>query len=145
MRKDTGWWYIIGFFGLLATAADAQTPSSSTAGTKFDGTYAFVSSVKVKDTYMTRGTMHIKQCGDLKPRGPLTVVNGRARYNQQEGTVGPQGELEMRLTTPAPGRRSSSPGVEVITRGNIDSSGTVHARRIGYNCSYDLTWQKDAR
>src|SRR5271166_5967962 len=43
VQKRVGWLWIVGIFGFSA-AAIAQAPSSSTAGTKFDGTYAFVSS-----------------------------------------------------------------------------------------------------
>jgi hypothetical protein len=41
-RRYVGLLWTVGFFGLLA-AAHAQSPSSSTAGTPFYGTYAFVS------------------------------------------------------------------------------------------------------
>ena len=43
MPKGTGWLSLLGFFGLVS-AAGAQAPSSPTASTQFDGTYAFVSS-----------------------------------------------------------------------------------------------------
>jgi hypothetical protein len=143
MHKPIGWLWIAGFFSLVA-AANAQTPSSSAAGIKYDGTYAFVSSTKVNETYMTTGTTRIGRCGGLPPRGPLTIVNGHARYNLQEGTVGSQGELAMRFLAPSPFGRCGgcSPGVEIITRGRIDGNGTVRARRIGYYCSHDLVWQK---
>jgi hypothetical protein len=36
----------------LVVAADAQTPSPPAANTQFDGTYAFVSSTRVNETYM---------------------------------------------------------------------------------------------
>jgi hypothetical protein len=141
MQKHVGWLWIAGFFGLLA-AADAQTPSSP-AATQFDGTYAFVSSAKVNETYTATGTNRIGQCGDLPPRGPLTIENGHARYNLQEGTIGPQGELAMRLApSPATRHAGASPGIESITSGRIDGNGTVRARRMGYYCSHDLIWQK---
>jgi hypothetical protein len=53
MRRRIGLLWILGFFGLLG-AADAQTPSPSTTGEPFDGTYRFVSSSKVNATYVTR-------------------------------------------------------------------------------------------
>jgi hypothetical protein len=56
-----------------------------------------------------------------------------------EGTVGPQGELSLRLAAPA---SQSSLGVEIITRGIIDRNGAVRARQTGRSCSYDLVWQK---
>jgi hypothetical protein len=43
---------MVGCLGLLA-AADAQTPSSSSAGAAFDGTYEFVSSTKLTEMYTT--------------------------------------------------------------------------------------------
>jgi hypothetical protein len=49
MQKRIGWFWIIGFFGLLA-AADAQTPSPPAVTTQFDGTYAFVSATKLNET-----------------------------------------------------------------------------------------------
>jgi hypothetical protein len=46
MRKQVGLLSIVGFFGLFA-AANAQAPSSSTAGTPFYGTYQLVSLTRV--------------------------------------------------------------------------------------------------
>jgi hypothetical protein len=142
MRWNSGWLWIIGFLGVLAVA-DAQTPSPPAAGTAFDGIYAFVSSTKLNETYTTTATAHIKRCGDLPPRGPLTIVNGHARYNRQEGTVGSQGELAMRLAS-TPGKKGSV-GIEIVTTGRIDGNGTVRARRTGYYCSYDLIWRRVAK
>lgn len=139
MRRNIGLLWIVGSFGLIA-AAGAQTPSPPTTGAAFDGKYAFVSSTKVNETYTTSYTEHIKRCGDAKV-GPLTVVNGQARYNLLKGTVGSQGELAMRYT-PTPVNRGSSPGVEIITSGRIDKNGTIRARRMTYYCRYDLIWQK---
>ena len=121
MQKRVGWLWIVGIFGFSA-AAIAQAPSSSTAGTKFDGTYAFVSSTKVNETYMTTGTAHIKRCRDLLPRSPLTIVDGHARYDLQEGTVGSQGELATRYL-PTLGNKDWLPS-EIITRGRIDGNGS---------------------
>jgi hypothetical protein len=150
--KQIGGLWIIGFFGLLA-AANAQTPSPPAASTQFDGTYAFVSATKLNETYTTTRTNRLGQCGDYRGR-PLTIANGQARYPGLgrltaagfEGTLGPQGQLVMRLAdTPAPRGRGASPGVEIIINGQIDGHGTVHARQMGYSCSYDLVWQKEAR
>ena len=54
MRRQIGLLGLVGFFGLV-TAAAAQPPSASTAGTQFDGTYQLVSSARVNKTYVTRG------------------------------------------------------------------------------------------
>ena len=102
MRRNIGLLSIVGFFGLLA-AANAQAPSSSTAGGAFDGTYRLVSSAKVNANYVTRGGQ-MGRCPD-RAAGPLTIVNGQAGYTsatgrQLQGTVGPQGELTMRLMAP---------------------------------------------
>jgi hypothetical protein len=152
MPQHIGWLWILGLFGLLA-AANAQTASPPTATTQFDGTYAFVSATKLKETYTTRVTNRIGRCGDYTGR-PLTITNGQARYPGLgrltsagfEGTVGPQGELALRLaSTPATRAAGASPGVEIIINGKIESNGTVRARQIGYGCSYDLSWQKQTR
>ncbi len=82
MRKSIGWLWIVGFFGLLATA-NAQTPAPSTAGTQFDGTYALVSSVKVTQTYRTRGGQ-MGVCAD-RVAGPLTIAQGQAQYTTATG------------------------------------------------------------
>ena len=93
MRKWIGLLWIAGFFGFLA-AADAQTPSPSTVGGPFDGTYRFVSSAKLNATYVTRNG-RTGACPDRRA-GPLHVEGGRARYTtatgyKLRGTVGPQG------------------------------------------------------
>jgi hypothetical protein len=149
MQKRIGWFWIIGFFGLLA-AADAQTPSPPAVTTQFDGTYAFVSATKLNETYMTTWRTRMGRCGDIRRMGPLTIAAGQARYSGFsrvtkegfEGTVGPQGELSLRLAAPA---SRSSLGVEIITRGIIDGNGAVRARQTGRSCSYDLVWQKETR
>lgn len=149
MKKGVGWWCIIGFFGLIA-AADAQTASPPSAGTQFDGTYRFVSATTLTETYMTTWRTRMGRCGDIRRMGPLTIANGQARYSGFgritkegfEGTVGPQGELNMRLAAPA---SHSSLGVEIITHGTIDGNGIVRARQTGRSCSYDLVWQKETR
>ncbi|MBV8505828.1 MAG: hypothetical protein JOZ11_08490 [Alphaproteobacteria bacterium] len=147
MKKGFGGWCIIGFFGLMI-AANAQTPSPPSATRQFDGTYRFVSATKLNETYMTTWRTRMGQCGDIRRMGPLTIANGQARYSGFgrvtkegfEGTVGPQGELAMRLAAPA---SQSSLGVELITRGTVDGNGIVRARQMGRGCSYDLVWQKE--
>ena len=93
----------------------------------------------------------MRRCGHIRKLGPLTLANGQARYagfghvtkEGFAGTVGPQGELTLRLAdTPA---SRSSLGVEIITRGTIDGNGTIRARQTGRNCSYDLIWQKQSK
>jgi hypothetical protein len=153
MQKSVGWAWIVGFLGLLA-AADAQTPPPSTFGTQFDGTYVFVSAARVNETYTTTRTHRIGQCAENLKVGPLTVVNGQARYSSPgrltaagfEGTVGSQGELAMRLaSTPGTRGAGASPGIEITTRGRLDGNGTVSARQMGYLCSYDVIWRKQSK
>jgi hypothetical protein len=141
MHKVIGW--LVGIF-CFSAGAIAQTPSASTAGTRFDGTYAFVSSTKVNETYSTLSGQ-MGQCSD-RVAGPLTIVNGQARYSgfgrrspvEFEGMVGLQGELAM---------RSVSHGVqyEINISGRVDSIGSARARQNGYICSYDFVWQKQAK
>jgi len=142
--KAVGLLWIAGFFSLVA-AADAQSPSSPAVTTLFDGTYAFVSSAKVNETYYAWGSNRIGQCGDLSPRGPLTIVNGHARYNKQEGTVGPQGEVTMRKEPTPFGKGGGNSGIDVMAIGRIDANGTVRVRRMDYYCSWDLIWQKESK
>jgi hypothetical protein len=145
VHKLVGLLWIAGFFGLLA-AANAQTPSPSTAGTTFDGTYAFVSATKVNETYTTRPGNRIGQCAD-REMPPLIIVNGQARrYSKAglvtfEGTVGPQGELLMR-SAPAPAKFGTIAGIEVMVSCRIGGDGMVRARQTSYRCNYDLIWQK---
>ncbi|HMD64406.1 MAG TPA: hypothetical protein VKF83_10585 [Stellaceae bacterium] len=138
MRRRIGLLGIVGFFGLVA-AADAQTPSS-TAAAPFDGTYRLVSSAKVNNMYTTKKGL-MAQCLDRTP-GPLKIVDGRARYTSAtgyrvRGTVGPQGELAMRSSTPGGSRP-----IEINVNGTIDGTGTIRARQISNACSYDFVWQK---
>ena len=145
MRKHIGWFWVIGFFGLLA-AANAQAPSPPTAGTQFDGTYAFVSVTKVIETFSDFwGRM--KPCLDMRTVGSLTIANGPAQYSTtnryqplNEGIIGSQGELSMRVL-PTSGPRGGLP-IEIATSGRIDGNGTVHARRTSEHCQYDVVWQK---
>ena len=150
MQKHFIWVGAIGvLFGLLS-AANAQSQSPLAATTQFDGTYAFVSATTLNETYMTTWRTRMGRCADIRKLGPLTVANGHAHYSGFgritkegfEGTVGPQGELTMRLAAPA---SHSSLGVEIITRGIIDGNGTIRARQMGRACSYDLVWQKQTR
>ena len=80
MQKHFVWLWLVGFFGLVV-AADAQTPSSSAANTQFGGTYAFVSSTRVNETYTVTGSNRFGQCGKMRRLGPLTIVNGQARFS----------------------------------------------------------------
>ena len=146
-----GWLCIIAFFGLLA-AAKAQTPSPPIASTQYDGTYAFVSSTKVNET-QTTGRGQMKPCFEIRRTvGPLTIMNGQARLagwgrnraSGFDGTVGPQGELRMRLrSTPINGGEDA--GVEEMINGRIDATGTIRARQANYWCSHDLIWQKTSK
>jgi hypothetical protein len=108
MTKNIGWLAIVGFFSLLA-AAEAETPAPSTATTAFDGTYTPVSSTPVNYRSGANGDPYTKavfQCPEVRA-APLTIERGQARIsnattgNQFAGTVGPQGELAMRLINPA--------------------------------------------
>jgi hypothetical protein len=144
MQKGIGWLWMVGFLGWLA-AADAQTPPSSTAGAAFDGTYEFVSSTKLAETYIATGTSRMAQCPD-RIAGPLTIVNGQPRFTifipgkpaEFEGTIGSQGELAMRSVLPNTGARPT----ERMLRGRIDGTGTVRAQLSGVNCNYDFIWRK---
>jgi hypothetical protein len=133
--KAVAWFCLAGFVHPVA-AANAQ--SAPAPVTKYDGTYAFVSATKVNET-STDYNGRMRPCRDLSPRGPLTIVNGIARYNRQEGSVGPHGDLAMRLI-PTPSKAPE--GSQAITVGIIDSNGTVRARRVAYRCSHDLIWKK---
>jgi hypothetical protein len=135
MEKRIGLLSIVGFFGFLAVV-HAQTPTAATAG-RFDGTYRFVSSAKVNQTYVTKGGQ-LGACDERVP-GPLTVVQGRARYTsgtgrQLEGLVGSQGEFAMRWVAPDVN--------EMQVNGSITDTGTARARQRGNACSYDFVWQK---
>lgn len=141
MRKGFGWLSIAGFFGLIA-AANAQIPSSPAAPTQFDGTYAFVSSTKVNDTYRTPSG-RMGQCQEGRA-GALTVANGQARLPLYEGTVGSQGELVMRRVS-EPTKFGAFPGIEGVISGRIDKDGTAKARRTTRGCSYDVIWRKGSK
>jgi hypothetical protein len=144
MRTRTALLAVVGFLGLLS-GAPAQTPSPAASGTAFDGTYRFVSSAKVNQTYTTRnGRMGF--CPDRRP-GPLHIANDRARYTNATGyrltgMVGPQGELALRVIAPPNSGNAGSRFIDMTANGAIDASGTVRARQIGGSCSYDFIWQK---
>ena len=135
---------VAGFLGLIA-AANAQTPPPAASGASFDGTYRFVSSAKVNPTYTTRnGQMGF--CPDRRP-GPLHVAKGSARYTaatgyRLTGTVGPQGELAMRVIAPPNSSNAGAFPLNINANGTIDSTGTARARQLGHSCSYDFVWQK---
>jgi hypothetical protein len=142
MRMRIGLLSIVGFFGLIA-AANAQTPSASTAITAFDGTYHFVSSAKVNPMY-TAQNGRMAPCADRTP-GPLTIQNGQARYTTEtghelQGPVGPYGELDMRMIPVSGG--GSRPIEMRAAAAEIDSTGTIRLRQIGGACSYDFVWKK---
>ena len=142
MRRTIGLLAILGFFGLVA-AAEAQAPPPSTGGTQFDGTYRLASSVRVNKTYTSRkGQMG--QCPN-RVAGPLTIAQGQASYTsatgyQVQGTVAPQGQLEMRASAP-PTTGGSQP-IQIILNGAIDNTGTIRARQRSNLCSYDFVWRK---
>ena len=140
MRKSIALVGLVAFFGLLA-AADAQTSSA------FDGTYRVVSSTQVNATYTDRNG-RTGPCPNRRP-GPLHITNDQARYttatgDKLRGSVGPQGQLAMRIITP-PNSAGAYRPVEINLSGSIDGSGTVRAHQIGNSCSYDFVWQKQTR
>lgn len=141
MQRNISWLCAVGFLGLL-TAANAQTPPPSTAGTPFDGKYRLVSAARVNATYTTRKGQS-GPCPDRRA-GSLTIVNGQARYTSAtgyrvRGTVGPQGELAMRAV--APSSWASQP-IDLSVNGSIDGAGTARVRQLSHSCSYDFVWQK---
>lgn len=145
MQKHIGWLWVIGFFSLLATA-DAQTPSPSTAGTQFDGRYAFVSSTKVNETYRDYDNRE-HQCGNPRA-GPLIVVNAEARFKSGgrvfEGTVGQRGELAMRSVATSANRSAWLPSTIMVT-GGIDDHGEIRALWKSWYCQHDFIWRKESK
>jgi len=144
MRKDLGWLWAVGFFGFFAVG-NAQTPPPSVGGSYYDGTYRLVSSALVNATYTTRKG----QTGPCPNRraGPFHIVSGKARYTtasgfRVRGTVGPQGELEMRAEEPS---KWGTQPIDISVSGTIDGSGTVRVRQLSHSCSYDFVWQKASR
>jgi hypothetical protein len=135
-------------FGFLAAAgSSAQTETAATGNTQFDGSYAFVSATKLNESFTTTATAHIRQCPNWGGPGRLLILNGHAQYPGgkppiYDGIVGPHGELMMRSSA-TPVVRGESPGVERTITGIIESAGTIHARMVGYYCSFDLIWHKE--
>jgi hypothetical protein len=138
MRTQLGLLSLAGLF--ICVSADAQTPPAATAATAFDGTYRFVSSTRVNQTFTSRHGQ-FGQCEERTP-GPLTIAQGRARYTTEtgrdvRGRVGPYGEVDMRMQAPGQSRP-----VELRTVAQLDNTGTIRGRQIGGSCSYDFVWQK---
>jgi hypothetical protein len=82
---------------------------------------------------MKTKTAGIGQCGNGGKVGPLSIVNGQARYssgedhqNQYEGTVGPQWQLMVRFVS-MPLSGGERPGIERPVNGRIDGNGTARA------------------
>lgn len=143
MQKHVGYLSAALFLGLSVPAL-AQTPSAPTPVTKYDGTYAFVSSTKVNETYMNRVTGRIGRCGERRRPVSLVIVRGKARWRVFWGDVGSEGELLMKLD-PQPINFGTNPGFEVIIFGRIASDGTARPREISDVCDYDVVWQKVQR
>jgi hypothetical protein len=150
MTKSIGWLAIGGIFGLFG-AAEAQTPAPSIAMTAFDGTYTLVSSTPENYEGLANGDPYLKarfQCRRGAAGAPLIIERGQARISnattgrQFEGTVGPQGELAMRLISPVAWPEGIVPGDEVILSGRIDRNGTARGRTVSRACAYDFVWQK---
>ena len=139
MQKSIGWLLIVGFFGLFAAAANAQTSSA------FDGTYRVVSATNVNATYTDRNG-RMGPCPNRRP-GPLHIANGQVRYTNAtgyklRGTVGPQGALTMGLVAPSNSNNAGSQPLNLSVNGQIDSAGTARVRQTSNSCSYDFVWQK---
>jgi hypothetical protein len=144
MQKGIGWLGLVACFGLTA-ATDAQIPLSQTAGSQFDGTYAFVSSTKLTEMFTVPSTGRMRPCPDWEV-GPLTIVRGQGWFSSAsssavratfEGMVRSQGELAMRSVNPA-----SDEPAERLLNGRVDVTGTVRARLTGHYCNYDFVWRK---
>ena len=76
----------------------------------------------------------------------LSLVGPTAWYaamgNQFAGTVGPQGELVMRVVGPAAWPEGVMPGYEINLGVRIDRNGTARGRAVSRACAYDLVWEK---
>jgi hypothetical protein len=82
-------------------------------------------------------------CPDRTP-GPLTIAHGQARYTtesgyQLQGTVGPNGELDLRVM-----EAGGSRPMEMRT-----SAAQIDRRHgasppVGGDCSHDYVWQKQS-
>ena len=87
-------------------------------------------------------------CPDRRP-GPLHIANGQAHYitatgYRLNGTVGPGGDLAMRVLAPPNSSNAGSAPLDIIVNGNIDGAGTARARQISHSCSYDFVWQRSS-
>jgi hypothetical protein len=125
--------------GLLSTAGLLGFLAGAEAASSFDGAYQLYSSARLNETFNTKGATGF--CPDRRP-GPLTVVQGQARYTTETGRnleapVEPNGQFEVRFVEPD----GSSP---LHVFGAIDGNGTVRARQQGNSCSYDFIWQKQS-
>jgi hypothetical protein len=60
--------------------------------------------------------------------------------HELNGTVAPNGELDLRMLTGA-GDVHSRP-MELRTTAQTASAGTVHAQQSGGSCRYEYVWQK---
>jgi hypothetical protein len=74
-------------------------------------------------------------------------VKGQARYTaatgyKLRGTIGPQGELAMRVLAPPNSSNAGSRPIDIIVNGTIDGTGTARVRQSGGSCSYDFVWRK---
>lgn len=143
MQKHTGWLWLLGLFGLIATA-DAQTSQRTTIDTKYDGAYKLVSATSVNETWVSPDTAYSFRCGQ-QTGGPLIILNGQARFSNPardfRGIVEPHGEFMIRGVA-EPSSRGMENGPLRYIIGRIDSSGTVRARMMNGACYYDLIWQK---
>jgi hypothetical protein len=109
---------------------------------RFDGTYQYVAGKPLAETGMA-GTQRMVTC-NKPPQETLTIVNGQASYVRAygagyhfHGAVGSGGQLFMRAEASTSGGSN-----EIVTRGVVDETGTIHARHVGATCSYDVIWQK---
>jgi hypothetical protein len=118
-----------------------QSPSLPIASASFDGTYAFVSSTRLNETYLKRVTGRTDQCPE-REAGTLTIINGQADLPLFAGTIGSHGELAMVLVREPTDFGETLGGT---VSGAIDKAGTVKARRTIGDCSYDTIWQKDSK
>ena len=144
MSKAVGLVWVVVFFGLVAGRTRKphrlrQRERPSTALTRWFP--------RRKSTKLTRRGTDSWANAHTGNRGRCTLRTVKARYttatgDKLRGTVGPQGQLAMRILTPTNSSNAGSRPVEVNLNGSVDANGTVHARQIGNSCSYDYVWQK---
>jgi len=147
MGKHIAWLWIVGFWASLA-AANAQTPPAPTPVSKYDGIYSWVSAARVNENFRDFNNRE-HPCGYIRNMGPLIIGKGEAQYylnnidqSLSQGTVGPQGELTMRLVATPARKTGWGTGPEITTTGRIDGNGTARARRMSGYCNNDLVWQR---